>query len=93
MYRPVTFFSMLISFLNDVDMQLILQFNNGCRKYHHVLPKNHEFFLGRSVYKLYQLQHDHQKTSKTTVFLASTNNNAIIIIDQKTNGTLIPNYF
>ena len=31
---------MLISFLNDVDIQLILDFKNSFGKYHPVFPKN-----------------------------------------------------
>ena len=40
---PVTFsilLRMLISFLNDVDIQLILEFKNSFGKYHPVFSKN-----------------------------------------------------
>ena len=33
---------MLISFLNDVDIQLILEFKNSFGKYHPVFPENPE---------------------------------------------------
>ena len=41
--EPVTLLlktRMLISFLNDVDIQRILEFKNSCGKYHSVFPKN-----------------------------------------------------
>ena len=38
-------------FLNDVDIQLILEFNNSFGKYHPLNPENSlkVFFLGHSV--------------------------------------------
>ena len=31
---------MLVSFLNDVDIQLIVEFKDSFKKYHSVFPKN-----------------------------------------------------
>ena len=39
------------SFLNEVDIQLILDFKNSFGKYHSVFPKNSlKGFLGRTVH-------------------------------------------
>ena len=47
--EPVTFCPMNL-FLNDVDIQLILEFNNSFGKYHPLNPENSlkVFFLGHS---------------------------------------------
>ena len=55
MAGPVTFLAiwlrMLISFINDVDIQLILELKNSLEKNLLVCPKNPQkfFFLGHSV--------------------------------------------
>ena len=41
---------MLIHFLNDVDIQLILELKKGFEKNCLVFPKNRNFFLGHPVY-------------------------------------------
>ena len=47
---------MLVSFLNDVDIKLILAFINNIEKYHPVYPKNP--FFGHPVYNnLYMKLH------------------------------------